>query len=90
MVHGRNSYKRSAALSQFIMHRGLIISTMQVSCSGATVEEGLVQLSLPPLYDANRVKGSCLAETVDFSLVRSMVPNRDPMDPQGSTDFGGP
>ncbi|XP_071957427.1 probable phospholipid-transporting ATPase IIB isoform X2 [Antedon mediterranea] len=29
IVHGRNSYKRSAALSQFVMHRGLIISTMQ-------------------------------------------------------------
>ncbi|XP_048762604.1 probable phospholipid-transporting ATPase IIB [Ostrea edulis] len=34
MVHGRNSYKRSASLSQFVMHRGLIISTMQaVFCS---------------------------------------------------------
>ena len=30
MVHGRNSYKRSAALGQFVMHRGMIISTMQV------------------------------------------------------------
>ncbi|XP_014260089.1 probable phospholipid-transporting ATPase IIB isoform X2 [Cimex lectularius] len=29
LVHGRNSYKRSAALSQFVIHRGLIISTMQ-------------------------------------------------------------
>jgi phospholipid-translocating ATPase len=28
--HGRNSYKRSAKLSLFIIHRGLIISTMQV------------------------------------------------------------
>ena len=27
--HGRNSYKRSAALAQFIMHRGLIISVIQ-------------------------------------------------------------
>ncbi|KAF6031487.1 ATP9A [Bugula neritina] len=34
IVHGRNSYKRSAALSQFVMHRGLIITTMQaVFCS---------------------------------------------------------
>lgn len=31
MVHGRNSYKRSAALSQFVIHRSLCISTMQVS-----------------------------------------------------------
>uniref|UniRef100_A0A669BHJ0 Phospholipid-transporting ATPase n=1 Tax=Oreochromis niloticus TaxID=8128 RepID=A0A669BHJ0_ORENI len=30
MVHGRNSYKRSAALGQFVMHRGMIISTMQL------------------------------------------------------------
>ncbi|CAK9296422.1 unnamed protein product [Gordionus sp. m RMFG-2023] len=29
LVHGRYSYKRTAALSQFIIHRGLIISTMQ-------------------------------------------------------------
>lgn len=29
LVHGRNSYKRSAVLSQFIMHRGIIISAMQ-------------------------------------------------------------
>ena len=27
--HGRNSYKRSAKLSQFVFHRGLIISVMQ-------------------------------------------------------------
>jgi len=30
MVHGRNSYKRSASLSQFVIHRGLIITVMQV------------------------------------------------------------
>ena len=30
LVHGRNSYKRSASLSQFVIHRGLIITTMQV------------------------------------------------------------
>lgn len=29
MVHGRNSYKSSASLSHFVMHRGLIISVMQ-------------------------------------------------------------
>ncbi|KAI4575974.1 hypothetical protein MJG53_020911, partial [Ovis ammon polii x Ovis aries] len=31
MVHGRNSYKRSAALSQFVIHRSLCISAMQVA-----------------------------------------------------------
>ena len=29
LVHGRNSYKKSASLSQFVIHRGLIITTMQ-------------------------------------------------------------
>ncbi|KAH9515664.1 ATP synthase subunit 9 [Bulinus truncatus] len=34
LVHGRDSYKRSASLSQFVIHRGLIITTMQaVFCS---------------------------------------------------------
>lgn len=28
--HGRNSYKRGAVMSQFVIHRGLIISIMQV------------------------------------------------------------
>lgn len=36
MVHGRNSYKRSAALGQFVMHRGMIISTMQVKSSASS------------------------------------------------------
>ena len=29
LVHGRNAYKRSASLAQFVIHRGLIITTMQ-------------------------------------------------------------
>lgn len=28
--HGRNSYQRSAKLSQFVVHRGLIIACVQV------------------------------------------------------------
>lgn len=34
--HGRNSYKRSAKLAQFIMHRGLIISACQTMFSIAS------------------------------------------------------
>ncbi|KAL2217067.1 putative phospholipid-translocating P-type ATPase [Thermoascus aurantiacus ATCC 26904] len=34
--HGRNSYKRSAKLAQFIMHRGLIISACQTMYSIAS------------------------------------------------------
>ena len=32
LVRGRNSYKMSASLSQFVIHRGLIITVMQVDC----------------------------------------------------------
>lgn len=39
MVHGRNSYKRSAALSQFVIHRSLCISTMQVKGLSKEVEK---------------------------------------------------
>ncbi|UYV80522.1 ATP9A [Cordylochernes scorpioides] len=35
LVHGRHSYKRSSALSQFVIHRGLIITIMQVVFSSA-------------------------------------------------------
>src|ERR1700710_2598379 len=31
--HGRNSYKRSAKLAQFVIHRGLIISVCQTMFS---------------------------------------------------------
>ena len=55
MVHGRNSYKRSAALSQFVIHRSLCISTMQVGGRarwGAAVESAGEQQAplwqLPP------------------------------------------
>ncbi|KAL8818281.1 MAG: hypothetical protein Q9191_007977, partial [Dirinaria sp. TL-2023a] len=34
--HGRNSYKRSAKLAQFVMHRGLVISVCQTMYSIAT------------------------------------------------------
>ncbi|KAK3115560.1 putative aminophospholipid-translocase [Teratosphaeriaceae sp. CCFEE 6253] len=37
--HGRNSYKRSAKLAQFVMHRGLIISVCQTVFSVASAYE---------------------------------------------------
>lgn len=45
MVHGRNSYKRSAALSQFVIHRSLCISTMQVETNKYTVSYWFVCMS---------------------------------------------
>jgi len=44
--HGRNSYKRSAKLAQFVIHRGLIISVCQTVYSIAVGEpEGLYKVN---------------------------------------------
>ena len=47
--HGRNSYKRSAKLAQFVIHRGLIIAVCQTMYSIALnfQPEGLYKASLP-------------------------------------------
>lgn len=45
LLHGRYSYKRSCALGQFVIHRGLIVSTMQAifSCIFYFVSVSLYQ-----------------------------------------------
>lgn len=53
--HGRNSYKRSAKLAQFVIHRGLIIAVCQTMYSIALKfePEGLYKVTnclSPPLY----------------------------------------
>merc|ERR1712223_1630686 len=56
LVHGRNSYKRSASLSQFVIHRGLIITTMQAIFSAVfyfVLDKditGRTALTFPELY----------------------------------------
>lgn len=52
MVHGRNSYKRSAALSQFVIHRSLCISAMQVEAKRGAGGSVFVRPTdaLPPNY----------------------------------------
>ncbi|VVC25360.1 P-type ATPase, transmembrane domain,P-type ATPase, phosphorylation site,P-type ATPase, C-terminal,P- [Cinara cedri] len=56
MVHGRYSYKRSASLSQFVIHRGLIISTMQAIFSAVfyfssvTLYQGFLMIGYATLY----------------------------------------
>lgn len=49
--HGRNSYKRSAKLAQFVIHRGLIISVCQTMFSIASQFEpnALYRVSFTPL-----------------------------------------
>lgn len=48
--HGRNSYKRSAKLAQFVIHRGLIIAVCQTMFSIAKdfEPEGLYKVRCPP------------------------------------------
>ncbi|XP_078396035.1 putative phospholipid-transporting ATPase IIB isoform X2 [Cetorhinus maximus] len=65
MVHGRNSYKRSAALGQFVIHRGLIISTMQA------VFSSVFYFASVPLYQGFLMVGYATIYTMFpvFSLV---------------------
>jgi len=65
LVHGRNSYKRSAALSQFVMHRGLIISVMQAIFSAC------FYFAAVSLYDGFLIVGYSTVYTMFpvFSLV---------------------
>uniref|UniRef100_A0A673JBW7 Phospholipid-transporting ATPase n=1 Tax=Sinocyclocheilus rhinocerous TaxID=307959 RepID=A0A673JBW7_9TELE len=65
MVHGRNSYKRSAALSQFVIHRSLCISTMQ------TVFSSVFYFASVPLYQGFLIIGYSTIYTMFpvFSLV---------------------
>ena len=54
--HGRNSYKRAAALSQFVIHRGLIISILQMAFSmifynvGIPIYNGMLMLGYATFY----------------------------------------
>ncbi|ORY30821.1 hypothetical protein BCR39DRAFT_466331 [Naematelia encephala] len=54
--HGRNSYKRSAKLSQFVIHRGLIIAVIQAVFSGIfffapiALYQGWLQVGYATLY----------------------------------------
>lgn len=56
LVHGRRSYKRSASLSQFVVHRGLIISTMQAVfssvfyLSSVALYQGLLMVGYATIY----------------------------------------
>ncbi|CAG7663738.1 unnamed protein product [Allacma fusca] len=56
LVHGRYSYKRSASLAQFVMHRGLIITVMQAVFSSifyfssVALYQGLLMIGYATLY----------------------------------------
>ncbi|RWS27168.1 phospholipid-transporting ATPase IIB-like protein [Leptotrombidium deliense] len=65
LLHGRYSYKRSATLSQFIIHRGLIISTLQAIFSS------IFYFASVPLYPSLLMVGYATIYTMFpvFSLV---------------------
>ncbi|XP_017858404.1 PREDICTED: probable phospholipid-transporting ATPase IIB isoform X2 [Drosophila arizonae] len=65
LIHGRRSYKRSAALSQFVIHRGLIITTLQA------VFSAVFYLSSVALYQGFLMVGYSTVYTMFpvFSLV---------------------
>ncbi|KAJ3380305.1 putative aminophospholipid-translocase [Entophlyctis sp. JEL0112] len=67
--HGRNSYKRSAKLSQFVFHRGLIISVMQA------VFSAIFYYAPIPLYQGLLLVGYATAYTM--APVFSLVLDRD-------------
>lgn len=73
--HGRNSYKRSAKLAQFVIHRGLIISVCQTvySISSAfeplALYEGWLMVGYATLYTMAPVFSLVLDRDVDEDLV---------------------
>ncbi|OLL24936.1 putative phospholipid-transporting ATPase NEO1 [Neolecta irregularis DAH-3] len=72
--HGRNSYKRSAKLAQFVIHRGLIISFCQVVFSVASkfepiaLYEGWLMVGYASLYTMAPVFSFVLDRDVDERL----------------------
>ncbi|KAI8341352.1 hypothetical protein BC941DRAFT_391490 [Chlamydoabsidia padenii] len=71
--HGRNSYKRSAKLSQFVIHRGLIISVMQA------VFSAMFYFAPIALYQGMLIVGYATLYTMApvFSLVLDQDVNED-------------
>ncbi|KZS95466.1 phospholipid-translocating P-type ATPase [Sistotremastrum niveocremeum HHB9708] len=71
--HGRNSYKRSAKLAQFVIHRGLIISVMQA------VFSAIFYFAPLPLYQGWLMVGYATVYTMlpVFSLVLDRDVNED-------------
>lgn len=71
--HGRNSYRRSAKLAQFVIHRGLIISVMQA------VFSAIFYFAPIALYQGWLMAGYATAYTMApvFSLVLDRDVNED-------------
>nr|XP_018266345.1 phospholipid-translocating ATPase [Kwoniella dejecticola CBS 10117]OBR88503.1 phospholipid-translocating ATPase [Kwoniella dejecticola CBS 10117] len=72
--HGRNSYKRSAKLSQFVIHRGLIIAVIQAVFSSIfffapiALYQGWLQVGYATLYTMAPVFSLVLDKDVNEDL----------------------
>eukprot|EP00795_Rhopilema_esculentum_P001806 gene1806-16293_t len=72
--HGRNSYKRSASLSQFVIHRGLIISVMQAVFSltfffiSVSLYQGFLMVGYATVYTMGPVFSLVLDEDVSDEI----------------------
>jgi len=72
--HGRNSYKRSASLSQFVIHRGLIISVMQAVFSltfffiSVSLYQGFLMVGYATVYTMAPVFSLVLDEDVSDEI----------------------
>jgi phospholipid-translocating ATPase len=75
LLHGRYSYKRSATLSQFIIHRGLIISTLQAIFSSVfyfasvSLYQGFLMIGYATIYTMFPVFSIVLDKDVSPRLV---------------------
>ena len=75
LLHGRYSYKRSATLSQFIIHRGLIISTLQAIFSSVfyfasvSLYQGFMMIGYATIYTMFPVFSIVLDKDVSPKLV---------------------
>ena len=73
--HGRLSYKRSAVLSQFVIHRGLIISIIQIIFSfmfyftSIQIYNGYLMLGYTTIYTSLPVFSIVYDEDVDLASV---------------------
>ncbi|KAN0027458.1 hypothetical protein ACTFIU_010412 [Dictyostelium citrinum] len=73
--HGRNSYKRSARMSQFVIHRGLIISFIQCVFSAIyyfaaiSIYNGMLLVGYATLYTNAPVFSLVLDEDVPMEIV---------------------
>ncbi|KAI9844875.1 MAG: putative aminophospholipid-translocase [Thelocarpon superellum] len=72
--HGRNSYKRSAKLAQFVMHRGLIISVCQTMFSIASRFE---PNALYKVGSSPQIAGLRYATVYTMAPVFSLVLDKD-------------